>query len=75
MIIYQRSLTPNFHNSAFAQTAALAYDYPKRQSRLAKPTFNSCIADGVTQECFSALDGFAVGIGWACATVVWSADD
>ena len=57
MIIYQRSLTPNFHNSAFAQTAALAYDYPKRKSRFAKPTFNSCIADGGYARVF-------FGAGW-----------
>ena len=79
MIRYQRSLTLNFHNLVLAQMAVLAYDNTNRKSRFAnpirRPTFKSCVADGLTQECFSALDDFAMGIDWPCVTVVWSDDD
>jgi hypothetical protein len=67
------------HNLALAQTAALAYDYPNLESGFANParksTFDSCVADGAYARVFSPLDGFAVGIGWSCVTVVCSAND
>jgi hypothetical protein len=65
MIIYQRSLTPDFHIPVLAQTAALAYDQRSRKLSLPRPTRSSILIVMLpTGLCKSGLRWALVGLVW-----------